>query len=114
MTKNEIKEIINATAIKHGFEMQEDFNCWRSKQNEDSYVRVEIFKNMDCEKSDFNNATLWFNIEPLGSICQMGKRTNEDELLKAAQEIERGAKFIAEIKAMKLSYSEILRRKSRC
>ncbi|MBR0076258.1 MAG: hypothetical protein IJP96_10950 [Synergistaceae bacterium] len=106
MTKNEVYEIINATATKYGFEMQDTYNSWYSKQNSDSYVRVEIFKNMDYKESDSNNIILCFNIEPVGSVCQMGKRTDAKELLRIAQDIERGAKFVAEIEALKLSYVE--------
>ena len=105
MTKKELEKIIEATANKYGFEIEENLGgFWSSKQNSDSYMRVDIFNQMDNEKSDFNNAVLWFNVEPLGCVCQMGERTNAEELLRASQEIERGAKFVAEIKAMNLSY----------
>ncbi len=77
MTKKEIAEIIESKAAAYGFAMQENTMGWANESDRDTCIRIEIRKETDYE------------------------------LLKAADEIARGAKFTADINSMELSCIEI-------
>lgn len=106
MTKKEIAEIINSKAAEYGFKMQRITMGWMSEQTDNTFARVEIFARDNSEKTRWEDRRIWLDIEAAGSICRMGGSTTPEELLKAADEIERGARFTAEINAMGLSYIE--------
>ena len=106
MTKKEIAEIINSKAAEYGFEMRETSIGWMSEQNQSSYIRIEITQETDYEKTSWEDRKVWQDIKAQGCICQMGGQSTTEELLKAAAQIERGAKFAEEIQSMGLSYIE--------
>ena len=106
MTKQEIAEIIESKANEYGFKMREMGTGWMSEQTDESYIRIEILPKTDHDKTSWEERRVCENIEVIGCICQMGKRSGSEELLKAAEEIARGTKLVAEIESMNLSYIE--------
>ena len=106
MTKKEIAEIIESKAAEYGFTMQENTMGWVNESDRDTCIRIEIRKETDCEKTDWEARKVCQSIKANASICQMGGNPAPEELLKAADEIARGAKFTAEINGMELSCIE--------
>ena len=104
MTKKEIAGIIESKAAEYGFEIERYPIGWATRQTRESYIRIDINENEDEEKSDWDAHKIWLDLEAEGSICKMGGRNTPEELLKAAEEIAKGAKFAAEINSMGLSY----------
>ena len=104
MTKKEIAEIIESKAAEYGFEIERYPVGWATRQTRESYIRIDINENEDEEKSDWDAHKICFDLKAEGSVCKMGGRNTPEELLKAADEIARGAKFTAELQSMKLSY----------
>ena len=107
MTKKEISEIIESKAAEYGFTMQENTMGWANESDRDTCIRIEIRKETDYEKTDWEARKVFRDIKANASICQMGGNSTPEELLKAANEIARGAKFTAEINGMELSCIEI-------
>lgn len=106
MTKKEIAEIIESKAAEYGFEMAEHRLFWATNQTNKSYIRIDINEKENESKTSWEDRKIWMDIEATGSICKMGGNDTPDELLKASDEIARGAKFAAEINGMRLSYIE--------
>ena len=106
MTKEEIKNIIEAKGAEFGFKMQRNTCGWSTEQTRDSFIRIEILEKDDSEKTSWKDHRVWVNIKAEGSICQMGGHNTAEELLKASEEIARGAKFAEEINNMNLSFIE--------
>ena len=106
MTKKEITEIIESKAAEYGFTMQENTVGWANESDRDTCIRIGIHKETDCEKTDWEARKVCQSIKANASICQMGENPTPEELLKAADEIARGAKFTAEINGMDLSCIE--------
>ena len=106
MTKKEIAEIIESKGAEYGFKMQAITMGWMSEQTNESSIRIEINQETDEEKTNWEERRVWVNIKAHGCICKMGEQNNPAELLKAAEEIARGAKFVEEIQQMNLSYIE--------
>ena len=103
MTKKEIAEIIESKAAEYGFTMQENTMGWANASDRDSYIRIEVRKERDYDKTDWEARKVFWDIKANAGICQMGGNPTPEELLKAADEIARGAKFTAEINGMDLS-----------
>ena len=106
MTKKEIAEIIESKAAEYGFTMQENTMGWANASDRDTCIRIEIRKETDYEKTDWEARKVFRDIKANAGICQMGGNPTPEELLKAADEIARGAKFTAEINGMELSCIE--------
>ena len=104
MTKKEITEIIENKAAEYGFEVQRYPMGWATCQTSKSYIRIDINEMENEGKSDWDAHKIWLDLKAEGSICKMGGRNTPEELLKAAEEIAKGAKFAAEINGMELSY----------
>ena len=104
MTKKEIAEIIESKAAEYGFEIERYPVGWATRQTGESYVRIDINEVENEVKSDWDAHKIWLDLKAEGSICKMGGRNTPEELLKAAEEIAKGAKFAAEINSMGLSY----------
>ena len=79
---------------------------WANESDRDTCIRIEIRKETDYEKTDWEARKVFRDIKANASICQMGGNSTPEELLKAADEIARGAKFTAEINGMELSCIE--------
>lgn len=104
MTKQEIAGIINSKATEYGFEVQRYPMGWATCQTSKSYIHIDINEIENEGKSDWDAHKICLDLKAEGSICQMGRRNTPEELLKAAAETAKGAKFAAEINSMGLSY----------
>ena len=104
MTKQEVNEIITSKAAEYGFEIEENSMGWNNKRTGQDYINIQIFQNSNLEKTDWENHKACINIEASASVSRMGGNPTPEELLKAADEIARGAKFTAKLQNMKLSY----------
>ena len=104
MTKKEIAEIIESKAAEYGFEIEENSLGWNNKRTGEDYISIQIFQNNNLDKTDWENRKACIDIEACASVSRMGGSPTPEELLKAADEIARGAKFTAELQSMGLSY----------
>ena len=104
MTKKEIAEIIESKAAEYGFEIEENSLGWNNKRMGQDYISIQIFQNNNLDKTDWENRQACIDIEACASVSRMGGNPTTEELLKAADEIARGAKFTAELQSMGLSY----------
>ncbi|MBR4696070.1 MAG: hypothetical protein IKO94_08315 [Selenomonadaceae bacterium] len=104
MTKQEVNEIISSKAAEYGFEIEENSLGWNNKRTGQDYISIRIFQNNNIDKTDWENRIGCIDIEACASISRMGGSPTPEELLKAADEIARGAKFTAELQSMGLSY----------
>ena len=104
MTEQEVNEIITSKAAEYGFEIEENSMGWNNKRTGQNYINIQIFQNSNLEKTDWENHKACIDIEASASVSRMGGSPTPEELLKAADEIARGAKFTAELQNMKLSY----------
>ena len=104
MTKKEIAEIIESKAAEYGFEIEENSLGWNNKRMGQDYISIQIFQNNNLEKTDWEKRIGHIDIEACASVSRMGGNPTPEELLKAADEIARGAKFTAELQSMGLSY----------
>ena len=104
MTKQEVNEIITSKAAEYGFEIEETSMGWSNKHTGQDYITIQIFQNSNLEKTNWEKRIGCIDIEASTSVSRMGGSPTPEELLKAADEIARGAKFTADIQNMKLSY----------
>jgi len=104
MNKQEISKIIESKAAEYGFEMEENSMGWNNKRTGQDYINIQIFQNSNPQKTDWENRKACIEIEACASVSRMGGNPTSEELLKAADEIARGAKFTAELQSMRLSY----------
>lgn len=87
MTKQEVTEIIKKKAADFYFKLREMPNGWMSEQTDASYIRIEIWQEIDYEKTCWEERKVAMNIKATGCICQMGKRETPEELMNAIEEI---------------------------
>ena len=106
MTKKEIAEMIESKAAECGFEIEENSLGWNNKRTGQDYISIQIFQNNNIEKTDWEKRIGCIDIEACASVSRMGGNPAPEELLKAADEIARGAKFTAELQRMGLSYTK--------
>ena len=106
MNKQEIAKIIESKAAEYGLKLQENTMGWANESNHDSYIRIEVRKERDYDKTDWEARKVFWDIKADAGICQMGGDPTPEELLKAADEIARGARFTAAINSMELSCIE--------
>ena len=106
MTKKEIAGIIESKAAEYGFTIERHTMSWSTCQTRESRIRIDILEKDNSEKTNWDDHKVWIDIKASGSICRMGGDDTTEELLQAADEIARGAKFAAEINSMNLSYIE--------
>ena len=104
MTKQEVNEIITSKAAEYGFEIEENSMGWNNKRTGQDYINIQIFQNSNLDKTDWEKRIGCIEIEACASVSRMGGSPTTEELLKAAEEIAKGAKFAAEINSMGLSY----------
>lgn len=106
MTKNEIKDLIIKTAAEYGFETEE--TRWSTlpqiKKTTENYISFTI--NDSWLGFDFENKTALRAAEIRSSVCQMGGNPTPEDLLRAADEIRRGAELTAKLQSMNLEYTE--------
>ena len=84
--------------------MEENSIGWSNKRTGQDYINIQIFQNSNLDKTDWEKRIGCIEIEACASVSRMGGSPSTEELLKASDEIARGAKFTAELQNMKLSY----------
>ena len=85
--------------------MEENSIGWSNKRTGQDYINIQIFQNSNLDKTDWEKRIGCIEIEACASVSRMGGSPSTEELLKAADEIARGAKFTAEIQSIGLSYT---------
>ena len=53
MNKQEIAKIIKSKAAEYGFKLQENTMGWANESDHDSYIRIEVRKERDYDKTDW-------------------------------------------------------------
>ena len=107
MRKQEVNTVITETAKKYGFETTVDmFGIAKPECGRDSHIGFKFLPCLSVEDSNFETGDAVTHIEISASICSMGGSPSPAELLKAADEIERGARLVAELQSMNLRYTE--------
>ena len=104
MTKQEVNEIISSKAAEYGFEIEENSLGWNNKRTGQDYINIQIFQNSNLDKTDWEKHIGCIEIQACASVSRMGGSPTTEELLKAADEIARGAKLTADLQSMGLSY----------
>ena len=103
MTKEEIKNIIEEKGAEYGFEIEKTQMTWGVKGKA---ATIQIFIETDYENTDWENKTATIKITASAFISAMGGNPEPEELLKAADEIARAAKFARAINEMELAYEK--------
>ena len=62
MTKQEVTEIIKKKAADFYFKLREMPNGWMSEQTDASYIRIEIWQEIDYEKTCWEERKVAMNI----------------------------------------------------
>ena len=103
MTKSEVKNIIETKAAEYGFTMKKTLTGWQSYTG---ITTIEITTDTNYDNTDWEAHKVEIEINAAACISQMGGHPTPEELLKAADEIARAAKFTDEIICMNLTYTE--------
>ena len=107
MTRQELNHIIETKAAAYGFGIKrEGERITEVTGTQESYISIRIFERPDFEKSDLENRIGVSDIEIRTSICRMGGEPTMDELIEAADEIERGAKLTNDLRSQHLAIEE--------
>ena len=107
MTRQELNHIIEAKAAAYRFGIKrEGERITEVAGKEERDISIRIFESPNFEKSDIENRIGVSDIEIRTSICRMGGEPTMDELLEAADEIERGAKLTNDLRSLHLSIEE--------
>ena len=107
-TKEQVIEIIKNEIYMNGFqpEMNERFSPLPIlKHDGESYVAVKILATFDFKNSDFENRIEAYKVEVQTSVQRMGGEPTPEELLKASDEIRRGAELMRNLQNMDLTYT---------
>ena len=109
MTRQELNSIIEAKAAAYGFSVKrEGERITAVTGRKGSYISIRVCERPICEKSDLRKRIRVHDIEIHTNICGMGGEPTMDELLEAADEIERGAKLTNDLRSLHLSVEEKL------
>ena len=65
--RGQIAEIIESKAVEYGFTMQENTMGWANER--DTCIRIEIRKETDYEKTDWEARKVFRDIKANSSIC---------------------------------------------
>ena len=103
MNKEEIKNIIEEKGAEFGFEIEKTNLTWGVKG---TAATIQIFTETDYENTDWENKTATIKITASAFISTMGGNPEPEELLNAADEIARAAKFAKAINEMELAYEK--------
>ena len=102
-TKEEIKNTIEAKGAEFGFEIEKTQMTWGVTGKT---ATIQIFTETDYEKTDWENKTACVKVTASAFISSMGGNPDPEELLKAADEIARAAKFAKAINEMELAFTK--------
>lgn len=110
MTKQEVNEIIKATAAKYGFDTEPTIGgIEQPVYNPENYIGFTILPICNWDETkivDGKVASTVTYISVSSSIRCMGGEPSPDDLTKAAGAIYRGAKLTKELLEMNLKYIE--------
>ncbi len=107
MTRHELNHLIETKAAAYGFGIKrEGERIAEVTGKEESYISIRIVESPNFEKSDLEKRIGVSDIEIRTSVCRMGGEPTMDELLEAADEIERGAKLMNNLRSLHLSIEE--------
>ena len=107
MTKQELNSIIEAKAAAYGFGIKHEGERITGVAGaQESYISIRIFERPNFEKSDIEKRIGVSDIEIRTNVCRMGGCSAMDELLEAADEIERGAKLTNDLRSLHLAIEE--------
>ena len=102
MTLNDVCEHIRETANDYGFEVE------KSSMFRLPVIRSEELNFCLLEDHDFDweKRTGTVRIKFSASVRRMGGNPTVEELLKTAEEIQRGAELVRKLQSMDLSFTE--------
>ena len=108
MTKEQVIEAIKNEIHASGFqpEMNERISPLPILMpDDDSYVAMNIRERWDEANSDFENRIAAYKVEVQVSVKRMGGEPTPEELLKASDEIRRGAELMRKLQNLNLAYT---------
>ena len=96
MTKQRVQEQIAGLANASGFQFDGDLSIlgWGTKQDSESWVKIDI--NVDV--IDFVENGVKMNVAGAkASLCRAGSFDNPEDMMKAAEEMQRAARLVEHI-----------------
>ncbi len=96
MTKGRVQEQIAGLAGGFGFQLEGDLSVlgWQTKQDSESWVKV----NIDVEVGDVVKGGVQMKVTGAkASLCRAGSFDNPEDMAKAAEELQRAARFVEHI-----------------
>ena len=110
MNKQEVNELISATALRYGFTCEEGIGgLMQPVYSPKNYIGFTVLPHFNFEASTVEDGKVTkgvTDVEIKSSIRGMGGEPTPADLLFAASAIERGAKLTAALQSMSLSYTE--------
>ena len=101
MKKAAVVEIIVGKAAEYGFKVEDGGMLPKIKSNN---LNISVMADCDYDKSDMAAGKVWMNVTIRASVSSAGGNPTPDELLAVADEIARGARMVAELQNMNLSF----------
>ena len=101
MKKEEVVEIIVGKAAEYGFKVEDGGMLPKIKSDN---LNISVMAGCDYDKSDMAAGKVWMNVTIQASVSSAGGDPTPNELLVVADEIARGARMVAELQNMNLSY----------
>ena len=101
MKKAEAVDIIIRKATEYGFKVEDGGMLPQIKADS---LNISVMAGCDYDKSDMAAGKVWMNVTIQASISSVGGNPTPDELLAVADEIARGARMVAELQNMNLSF----------
>lgn len=96
MTKQRVQEQIAGLANGFGFQFEGDLNVlgWGTKQDSESRVKIDI----SVEAGDVVKNGVQMNVTGAkASLCRAGDFDNPEDMMKAAEELQRAARLVEHI-----------------
>ena len=101
MKKAEVVEIITSKATEYGFKVEDGGMLPRIIA---SSLNISVMADCDYDKSDMAAGKVWMNVLVAASVSSMGGNPTPDDLLAVSDEIARGARMVAELQSINLSF----------
>lgn len=101
MKKAEVVEIITSKAAEYGFKVEDGGILPKIKAGN---LNISVMVETDYDKSDMTAGKVWMNVAIQASVSNAGGNPTPDDLLAVSNEIARGARMVAELQRMNLSF----------
>ena len=103
MTKETINRTLEEIITRHGFTFTYRQDNWLPAvpQTSDDYASIVFFEEWDFDAKTMTATSL---ITCHARVCRMGAAPGYDELMKAADQIQRSAQLMQEVNSLKLEY----------